>query len=469
MIHEDYTTRSNNRPIFVTGEIAKYLDNPYPEPHVFMITWEAFHRLKFIPNKFTWHLIVDEIPQAFDCFDEIIPHNHSLLTNYLQTCPAQENVYSQLLIQDHSEIRKIAENKSSDKVYSVFQPLAARLESKYWTSYVQTSSFARLCANNSDNQKLTVFSFLNPSIFDGFKSVLIAGAHFDDSILYQSFKKRGIKFHKSGIKLRYSIHQNGASVTFFYSINQPWSKRQRKSNNGELWNKLIEGVKQHFNDKKFVWSANKDIKDNNIFGPQYASLRLPHSPHGLNSFSDIDNVVFLSAYNLIPAHANFIQAHLNMSPEAIQTAIHRQQVYQAVMRCSLREPSNLNKKLIYVPDYPTASWLHLQFPEANLKCIDFGIEQNIAKRGRKRIHISLADRTDAYRKKIKDKLQAHIDALFSNTTDPSFSNIDFCNENTIKIRNNVKTNALMKLLDDYGKLCDENTITHQSLNKATFT
>lgn len=425
------------------GDIMRYLNSPNPEPHALIVTWEAFQRLKFIPNKKTWRLIVDEIPQAYDCFDEILPETHTLLTDHLTIHPLEGDAYSIVFGRNQGTVRQIAENKSKDKALSVFQPLASRLASEHWISYVHKDGFERLCSSPAAGQRLTVFSFLRPSIFDGFKSVMIAGACFEASILYKSFMQRGVTFKVADHatrELRFTSHPNGSSVTFSYAMNHHWSKRHRDKEGRKAWAKIVNGVKEHFQDKPFIWSANKDMKDD-LFGPEAAALRLPQSPHGLNTFSDVDNVAFLSAHNLIPAHAKFIEQHLLMSREEIQTAVHRQHAYQAIMRSSLRNPSNTNPKNIFVPDLATALRLQNMFDGAILQFLDFGLGLKPIVRGRKRIHETAADRTQVYRQRLKEQQTAHdqecMEALFPKASNPSLPHQKKCDENTINSSNNV--------------------------------
>ena len=166
--------------------------------------------------------------------------------------------------------------------------MAVRLDSEHWSNYVSSESFDRLRADkkSADARKLTVFSFLNPSIFDGFRSVLIAGACFPGSILYQSFSKSGaITFRPdedAAKTFRFNEHPNGETVEFIYATEKPWSKRLRDRNKRkDYWEPIIKGVNREFADQTFVWSANKDIPDD-LFG---AKTRLPQSPYGTQYLS----------------------------------------------------------------------------------------------------------------------------------------------------------------------------------------
>lgn len=439
MIHEDYSSITGQEPTSVSGEIIRYLKSPNPEPHVLMITWEAFQRLEFVPNKSDWDLVVDEIPQSYDCFDGYFSQSHHHITNHLELMPYENATYSLLCAKNKNEIRRIAENKSKDQTWELFKKLAIRIKSPHWQNYVLTNSYNDLIDGGYENRKLTIFSFMKPSLFRHFNSVLIAGACFEESIFYKSFSNMGVVFKENkDIKkvLRYQRNQNSSKVTIYYSVDIPWSKRLRDKNDGQIWDMIIEVVKSLFADKEFVWAANKDIGDN-LFGWDKAKMRLPQSPHGLNNFDNFHNVAYLSAHNLNPASAKFIQDQLQMTREEIDAAIHRQNAYQGIMRISTRNPEDLNDKAIFVPDLPTAEYLQKQLPWARLVTIDIGIVVSHAKRGRKQIHGSKDEKDKAYQNQLKDRVQKHYQRLFPTSNSP-FDDVKLNDEITYINSNNVE-------------------------------
>jgi hypothetical protein len=152
-------------------------------------------------------------------------------------------------------------------------------------------------------------------------------------------------------------------------------------------------------------------------------------------------VAFLSAHNLTPALGKFLQEQLGLTAEHITTAIHVQAAYQAIMRCSLRDPQNTNHRRVFVPDQATARWLQAQFPGSALRCLDIGLDRDFTPRGRVKLHASVAARVAAHRdrKAALKQQMAQIQAEFTKTKGsfvyPNAS--EACNENTIKSSNNV--------------------------------
>ncbi len=98
----------------VVGEIVRQFKNPWPQPHVVIITLEALQRLPFIENKEDWHLIVDVIPQACSLFDEVVPDTHGIITNHLKLCPFDLKYSS--IPGNHTELGKLAENEETRRL-----------------------------------------------------------------------------------------------------------------------------------------------------------------------------------------------------------------------------------------------------------------------------------------------------------------------------------------------------------------
>ena len=56
-------------------------------------------------------------------------------------------------------------------------------------------------------------------------------------------------------------------------------------------------------ERDFLWQANKSVPNNFFKG---SGQRLPNNPLGLNEFDAVHDVVFLSALNPSPAHAEIL-------------------------------------------------------------------------------------------------------------------------------------------------------------------
>ena len=167
----------------------------------------------------------------------------------------------------------------------------------------------------------------------------MAAANFEDTAVYRLWSqdvefKENQEFSRS---LRFSEHQNGHLITIYYGTNAQWSKKRAEAASGSCdsqntQDRLIQATKQLFGDKNFLWQANKSMPDN-PFGSN--GQRLPNKPHGLNAYSEIHNIAFLSALNPPSDHFKFLETR-GLTGGDVRRAIYFQAAYQSVMRTSIR-------------------------------------------------------------------------------------------------------------------------------------
>ena len=400
------------------------------------ITHESFLRLPYFPRRHRWIVMFDEIPSA-DHFEDInIPDTYALITDSLQMTP-EGPAWGRLIAKtsgcnnEHS-LSAIARNRSGDEVYKLLSGLARRVLSTDWRVYVLQSQYARLVhgpkhagqGEEGRSRRLIACSLLQPSIFQGFKKTILAGALLEDSVLFRLWSGIGVEFEPVGEAffdaLRYQRHDNGHLITIQYFDDADWSKSRRDralaldSADGEVF-RVKDGVariiREEMAGRPFAWMGNKDLADD--FFQSERAVRLPNSPHGLNSFQHLHNVVVVSALNAPPAHFRFMKDR-GVEPDQLRRAHYQSAVYQAVMRISVRDPNDMTPKTVVVMDKSTATWLAQLFPGAVVKPL--GSKLDIAEpgqRGRTRIHDSAGDRAVASRKR-KQALKAELKALGAN-------------------------------------------------------
>lgn len=173
--------------------------------------------------------------------------------------------------------------------------------------------------------------------------------------MFQLWSLEGVEFEEDpqfAASLRYTHHPNGDLITIRYVTEHQWSKKRRLMEYGPDKRTaealMVQAAKDLFGSSPFVWHANKTVTDN-PFGPM--AERLPSKPHGLNSFSNIDNVVFLSSLNPVPEDFHFLHMR-GLDGLAVRRAVYYPAAYQAIMRTSIRDPNHQRPKMILVPDRP---------------------------------------------------------------------------------------------------------------------
>mgnify|MGYP001408469153 CR=1 FL=1 len=387
------------------------------EGEVLMGCQQAFSLIPYIQNKRDWIVIVDEPPEINRVIPLNIPDSHKILTDQLKiTATGLE--YGLLSMNGDSgelpdavlgkSIKSIAINKNGDDVLGYFREAAHLITSPHWEVYVRLEEYYAVTQYRKKKQ-LTLHALMKPSMFEGFEKVIMVGALFEESTMFKHWSSyNGIEFKESNElsrHLRYRKHSNGKFLTIKYLFDEPWSKSRRdkkikwEGTDLAVKDAIPKMVKNCWEDVDFVWMGNTDLPDN-YFGDLKA-IRLPNTPHGLNQYMKLNNVIVVSALNPPPSHFKFMRWK-GFDGDELRTALYRRAVYQAIMRTSLRDPDSVTQKNVIVMDRDTAEWLSALFPESRVEAIfpgEFVISSNPPHRPRK--HATEADRKAAHKQKIK--------------------------------------------------------------------
>lgn len=408
-IHSDIPP-VRRKQISVGDLLQKHLLNAKAnEGELLMITEVAFSQLLHWSKRYQWTCICDEIPQIDPTIKKNLPENHHLLTQHMSFVP-DGNKYCRVEIATGSKaaLTAIAENPSRDDVNEVLAPYAQRLIHPNYDSYVLNDQLQRLLNQQGDpkSRQLELLSLLSPSVFgtgdhrtalgadngekfiDAFEDVIIMGAGFDISLMANIWLGFDVEFkpHKELTKgLRYSQHTCGDRLSIKYVFETDWSKRFADATS-ELdgiettnLNVLQQACIQVFGDDEFAFLANNDSAEDakQYFGNK--AKQLPNAPWGLNDYQHIHNVAILSALNPTPAHLGFLN-HLCQRPQAVRDALFHSNVYQAVMRSSLRNLDTTEPVCAVVPDRTVAKALAGYFPGSKVEKIRMELEESDPKK-----------------------------------------------------------------------------------------
>ena len=380
-------TDPEDRPT-VTGAIMQYLAGSIRAPRcrgrILLCTHAAFLVLRNFPGKHEhWHVFLDEVPTVhaaltLDDFefqravvslieatktDRITIKKTS--TDYTQVQPSQAGwdalvKLRRRLIAAHMENINAA-GYSSDKLGGQIE-ICTMLLSSWYDVHVKTRDFvAAATGRRKANAPLTFYVLLTPRVAGMFRTFTVMSARLEETALKHLW--RDCRFRRSEEiegRLRYREHTNGNRMSIHYAAEGAWSKKRRDrpvftGSNTTAHSLMVEEIKSLFGDEPFVWLGNND-KGHDVFGPAVNATRLPNSPHGLNGFQCFDNVAILSALNLGPDQTAFL-CGAGFDSEAIRRAVYWNAVYQAIMRCSIRNPEATAPVRVVVPGKDIADWL----------------------------------------------------------------------------------------------------------------
>jgi hypothetical protein len=193
-------------------------------------------------------------------------------------------------------------------------------------------------------------------------------------------------------------------VTIYYVTEHQWSRKRREAPVGgdgsKIQDRMIQAAKEVFPSGRFVWHGNKSLVDDPFGLP---AERPPNKPHGLNSFANFDDIVFLLSLNPTTDHFRFLESR-GLSGGEVRGFTYFAEAYQAAMRTSLRDPGNRQSKRILVPDRGLAEYLHDVFLGSRVEKLDIGLIDEVSKRrGRPKRHQSNRERVAQQRQRARER------------------------------------------------------------------
>ena len=311
----------------IAKRLIDYLKDPEEGGQIIFITHALLPLVRFWPNKGDWDLLVDEEPQVIRYKSHRVPETHGLITESLQVEPVN-STHGRVLLIDQDEVDEKGRNRQGDEVLELFSDTNRILANEHWETFVNLQQYERL--KTGRGKQLAFHSVLNPTVVEGFRSVFMASANFQDTAIFKLWEERGEKFREDrafGQELRFTSHPNGALVTIYYATEKAWSSKRLQATAGEngetAFDLMVQAAKDLFGEEPFLWQANKAHSEN----PFGKNARLPNKPHGLNTFLGEHNVAFLSALNPPTPHFKFLETQ-GLSGGEVRQAIYFATAYQ---------------------------------------------------------------------------------------------------------------------------------------------
>ena len=394
----------------VEGSVAKALADyvaevPDDVQEVVLATHQVLPYIRNFANKDKWHVLIDEELKVVRYDKHEIPQTHDLITKYLAV-RSVNSIYGRVDVIDRDAVQEIAKNEDDDEILETLAGICRILLNRYWESYVNIEQYEALL--RGEGGILAFHSILKPHVLDGFASVSMFSANFEDTQVFKVWGQLGVEFVPDlefGKKLRYTKHPNGDLVTIYYVTDHQWSRRRKETvlnEDGEtILDRMVKASSELFTSGRFLWHANKAVIESPF---EYPAQRLPNKPHGLNVFADFDDIVFLSSLNPTTDHFRFLNEQYEIGGDEVRCFTYLSAAYQAIMRMSARDPESRTPKRILVPDLALAEYLQEMLPGSKVKKLDIGISDEGPKKcGRRRKHKSNRERVAQQRQRAREE------------------------------------------------------------------
>jgi len=384
---------TGTHPGVVIKSLHEHLTNKTRKAQVVITTHEAFDSLPYFNRPEDWILIFDEVPKAIDQLSTKTTVVHKFLTNNLQLIDVDN--YARLILKHRGEIQKIFDNEHDDASFQAVHDLVGKLLNEGWDTYTNRDRYKSLVAGVPQGKVLEAYTIRSPFLLQKFERCIVVAANFADTFFSHVMKFQKwdfLPYHGTPSILNDNHHNNGNLLTVYYLNIRKWSKTTAKSYPNILIN-YIDHIKNLFGNDDFIWLGNADGLDH-FAGT--SGIKLSGSPHGLNSYKDIDDAAVLGAFNPDNPFASFM-TFIGMSRAQIDAAMHISSAYQGVLRGSLRDRRSTTPKRVVLPDVTTANWFLAKFPGAKLIPIPVNNAVSIGKVGRPALHASNAEKMRAYR------------------------------------------------------------------------
>ncbi|MGA1810086.1 DEAD/DEAH box helicase family protein [Sphingobium sp. WW5] len=372
----------------VTPEIVEHMKQADPHnEQILLITHEALKRL---PNAYRvhWDLFVDEIPAVFENVSLRVAKTHNHLTDLLDLEDITDKVAA-VKIRDgsKSQMETLRVNKTGDQLLGLFGEIATHLLDDNRTVMVETAEYNALLNGKRPKGELNFFSLLRSEVVADYRSVTLMGANATETelfILWEALSEAQFVEHPQLSKgLRFTQHGNGHRLTVNFLFEHEWSISRSRRVDPQTGKTLLEAVghfvQDHFAKRRFLWVVNKAAEM-----PMFdQNDRLPAVSHGLNKphFQSCDAVVSLIALVRNHASAKFL-GMLGLTDAQVRTVICYQSEYQAIMRCSLRDPKGHAPVAVIVPSRASAAWLASKFDGCTVAKLETGLDWELRKAGR---------------------------------------------------------------------------------------
>lgn len=420
-ITQIYSRKANDR---VIARALDHMNSAAPhQGEVLFITHETLKRMPTNMRKF-WHMVCDEVPAVLEHIDLRIAKTHRIVTDHIDATNEVADGLIALTVGDRAALEAVQANRSEDQNVGSFERLVSTLLSDDHHVFISRDQWQDLTCNPDRSGHVDFFAVLQPEFVKGYASTTFMGANITETelfVIWSALQHVEWSSHPSlGDKLRYLTHDNGHRLKISYLFDGKLSKRFLEAEDAEGESNLdrVTGyVARYWDNVPFLWQANKNAAPSGF----NIDMRLPGVAHGLDKaeWKRVHHVALLSAMNRKSAAYGFLQ-RLGIGNEQAQATLSYQNDYQAMMRCSLRDPDAIAPVHVIVGSKQGAEWLKAKFPGSDAVPLEHDIErpQQVGRpAGSSRGGLTSTERSRKRRAEQKAAREAHEARLASMKTD----------------------------------------------------
>lgn len=305
-----------------------------------------------------------------------------------------------------------------DDIYRYLHPIPAWLsqDAPLFTDIVAWDRMVKRADHKPDRGRITISGFRRPDMLAAFKRVTIMSALFRHTTIHAVWSQLGVRFVPSEmIRIQVPTTPLGARrLRIYWLSDDGWSKRARDKAGGigAIFDLIAKaGI---INPVETVCACtNKDDATEDeprVVREHFPSaIIMPHNARGQNRFRHFHQLIHCAALNAYTPDIRWMETALGIDARTQRIARTGQEVYQTMMRLSLREPSSQADVVVVVMDKDVAEWLPQWFePTDQVEVIEIdssGVIRPKGKPGRPRIEHPLtpAERQARRRQRRRDQ------------------------------------------------------------------
>ena len=260
--------------------------------------------------------------------------------------------------------------------------LAAMLDPEYVA--------AKDAYNDPRRGLITITGFMRPDMLAHFKRVTVMSALFQHTMLYQVWKQLGVEFVPSQrVTVNVPTTDLGKrKLRIYWLSDEGWSKYRRDRSGGIVpILELIRNAKVLRNQPICV-VVNKDDGDEKNPGQVKEVFKnavvMPNNVKGQNRWQDNHQLIHCSALNSYTSDIRWVENVLGVDGHHQRICRTGHEVYQALMRLSLRKPASTTDITLVVMDKEVAEWLPQWFSPSHQVTVEEIYSGNVIKKKSKR-------------------------------------------------------------------------------------